>query len=183
MVHAGIAPAWSIDDAIGHGAALSAALRAPEHRRLLSGMYGNQPDEWRDSLTGFERLRFITNACTRMRFCHSDGRLDFSETGPPGAQDPSLKPWFTLRDGSADGGRNRVRTLGDAPTRCCPFPATCMCAMSTPAACGAARSRHFVSRTTASSASAARATVHGFTDETSSRRSHRSWLRIATWAP
>lgn len=103
MVHAGIAPAWSIDDAIGHGAALSAALRAPEHRRLLSSMYGNQPDEWRDSLTGFERLRFITNACTRMRFCHPDGRLDFSETGPPGAQDPSLKPWFTLRDRGTDG--------------------------------------------------------------------------------
>ena len=66
-------------------------------------MYGNQPDEWRDSLTGFDRLRFITNACTRMRFCHADGRLDFSETGPPGAQDPSLKPWFSLRDGNADG--------------------------------------------------------------------------------
>ena len=105
MVHAGIAPAWSIDDAVEHGAELSAALRAPEHPRLLAGMYGNQPDEWRNSLTGLDRLRYITNACTRMRFCHADGRLEFSQAGPPGTQGPSLIPWFTLRDGTADGVR------------------------------------------------------------------------------
>ena len=105
MVHAGIAPAWTIDDALVHGAELSRVLRAPDHARLLSGMYGNEPDAWRDSLTGLDRLRFITNAFTRMRYCHRDGRLDFSETGPPGVRDPSLVPWFTLRDADADGTR------------------------------------------------------------------------------
>ena len=105
MAHAGIAPAWTIDDALAHGAELSRALRAPDHRRLLSGMYGNEPDEWRSSLTGLDRLRFITNAFTRMRYCHRGGRLDFSETRPPGVQDSSLTPWFTLRDADADGTR------------------------------------------------------------------------------
>ena len=105
MVHAGIAPAWTIDDALALGAELSRALRAPDHPRLLSGMYGNEPDQWRDSLTGLDRLRFITNAFTRMRYCHRDGRLDFSETRPPGAQDPSLTPWFTLRNANEDGTR------------------------------------------------------------------------------
>ena len=105
MVHAGIAPAWTIDDALVHGAELSRALRAPDHARLLSGMYGNEPDAWRESLAGLDRLRFITNAFTRMRYCRRNGRLDFSETGPPGAQDPSLVPWFTLRDARADGTR------------------------------------------------------------------------------
>ena len=102
MVHAGIAPAWTIGDALVHGAELSRALRAPDHARLLSGMYGNEPDAWQESLAGLDRLRFITNAFTRMRYCR-DGRLDFSETGPPGTQDPSLAPWFELRDARADG--------------------------------------------------------------------------------
>jgi len=66
------------------------------------------------SLTGIDRLRFITNAFTRMRYCHlagytdltgRTGRLDFSATGPPGTQDPSLAPWFALRDADADGVR------------------------------------------------------------------------------
>ena len=107
MVHAGIAPAWTIDDALGYGVELSRVLRAPDHPRLLAHMYGNEPDEWRDSLTGLDRLRFVTNAFTRMRYCHANGRLDFSETRPPGVQDPSLTPWFMLRDGGAD----RVRIV------------------------------------------------------------------------
>ncbi|MDE0456306.1 MAG: symmetrical bis(5'-nucleosyl)-tetraphosphatase [Chromatiales bacterium] len=103
MVHAGIAPAWTIDDALVHGAELSRALRAPDHPRLLAGMYGNEPHKWRKSLSGIDRLRFITNAFTRMRYCHGDGRLDFSDTDPPGTQDSSLTPWFELRDAHVDG--------------------------------------------------------------------------------
>ena len=103
MVHAGIAPAWTVDDALVHGAELSRALRAPDHPRLLAGMYGNEPCKWRNSLAGIDRLRFITNAFTRMRYCRRDGRLDFSDTGPPGTQDLSLTPWFELRDARADG--------------------------------------------------------------------------------
>ena len=105
MVHAGIAPAWTIDDALVHGAELSRALRAPDHPWLLAGMYGNEPRKWRKSLSGIDRLRFITNGFTRMRYCRGDGRLDFSDTGPPGTQDSSLAPWFELRDPRADGTR------------------------------------------------------------------------------
>ena len=106
MVHAGIPPAWTIEEAFGHADALSRALRATGRPRLLERMYGNEPDRWRDSLAGFERLRFIANAFTRMRYCRKDGTLDFSETRPPGDQDPSLTPWFALRDGGAD--RTRI---------------------------------------------------------------------------
>ena len=103
MVHAGIAPAWTIDGATARGAELSRALRAPDHSQLLANMYGNKPDRWRNSLAGFDRLRFITNAFTRMRYCHRNGRLDFSEARPPGDHDSSLTPWFMLRNGATDG--------------------------------------------------------------------------------
>ena len=105
MAHAGIAPAWTIDDAIRLGREFSEALRGADRLRYLSGMYGNKPDRWQDSLAGLDRLRFVTNAFTRMRYCRADGRLDFSETRPPGAQDPSLAPWYMLRDAGADGAR------------------------------------------------------------------------------
>ena len=105
MAHAGIAPAWTIDDAMRLGREFSEALRGADRSRFLSGMYGNKPDRWQDSLAGLDRLRFVTNAFTRMRYCHADGRLDFSETRPPGAQDRSLAPWYTLRDAGADGAR------------------------------------------------------------------------------
>ena len=105
MAHAGIAPAWTIDDAMRLGREFSEALGGVDRSRFLSGMYGNKPDRWQDSLAGLDRLRFVTNAFTRMRYCHADGRLDFSETRPPGAQDPSLAPWYTLRDAGADGAR------------------------------------------------------------------------------
>ena len=105
MVHAGIAPAWTIDDALGRAGELSRALQAPDYPRFLAQMYGNTPDKWRDSLTGFDRLRFISNAFTRLRYCRADGRLDFSQSLPPGEQDPSLTPWFMLRDASADRAR------------------------------------------------------------------------------
>ena len=49
-----------------------------------------------------DRLRFITNALTRMRFCFADGRLDFSDKGPPGTQSPGLIPWFDLPDRAAE---------------------------------------------------------------------------------
>ena len=96
------APAWSIDDALACAAELAQALRAPDYPRYLSNMYGDEPDAWRGSLNGFDRLRFITNAFTRMRYCHTDGRLDFSTDCPPGDQDPSLVPWFALRERDAD---------------------------------------------------------------------------------
>ena len=105
MVHAGIAPAWSVDDALARAAELAQALRARDFPQFLANMYGNEPDAWKDSLTGFDRLRFITNAFTRMRYCRADGRLEFSELRPPGEQDPSLTPWFALRRPDADGVR------------------------------------------------------------------------------
>ena len=58
-------------------------------------MYGNEPALWDDQLTGWERLRFITNAFTRMRFCTPTGALDFTAAGAP-SHHPELVPWFAF---------------------------------------------------------------------------------------
>jgi bis(5'-nucleosyl)-tetraphosphatase (symmetrical) len=59
-------------------------------------MYGNKPNRWSPELAGMERLRFIINCFTRLRYCSSDGVLGLSEKGPPGSQAEHLLPWFEV---------------------------------------------------------------------------------------
>ena len=53
------------------------ALRGPDYRAFLANMYGNKPDEWSDSLTGWDRLRVIVNAQsdTTLVIQRSDGTV------------------------------------------------------------------------------------------------------------
>lgn len=94
MVHAGLAPQWDVADAAMLAGEVQAALRGNERRDFLANMYGNEPDRWVDALDGWQRLRFITNALTRIRYVDSDGRLNLTENGPPGSQPDSLAPWY-----------------------------------------------------------------------------------------
>lgn len=94
MVHAGLAPQWDVADAAILAGEVQAALKGNERRDFLANMYGNEPDRWVDALDGWQRLRFITNALTRIRYVDSDGRLNLTENGPPGSQRDSLAPWY-----------------------------------------------------------------------------------------
>jgi bis(5'-nucleosyl)-tetraphosphatase (symmetrical) len=96
MVHAGVPPQWSVNETIEHAREVTDALQGPDRKTFLENMYGQRPDRWSPELTGAERQRFITNALTRTRFGHADGRLDFAESGPPGQQAAGLLPWFDL---------------------------------------------------------------------------------------
>jgi bis(5'-nucleosyl)-tetraphosphatase (symmetrical) len=59
-------------------------------------MYGNRPERWSDHLTGWDRLRFIINCFTRLRYCDEHGRLALREKGAPGTQPPPYRPWFEI---------------------------------------------------------------------------------------
>jgi bis(5'-nucleosyl)-tetraphosphatase (symmetrical) len=94
MIHAGLPPQWDIAQARRCAAELEAALRGNHSGRLFTSMYGNRPDLWSDDLDGEERLRFITNALTRLRVCDSTGRLLLKHKGPPDRMPPGVVPWF-----------------------------------------------------------------------------------------
>ncbi len=96
LVHAGLPPQWDLEQARARARELEAVLRGPECEAFLSRMYGDRPDRWRDDLAGIDRLRFICNAFTRLRYCHPDGRLELSAKGPPGTQPPGALPWFDV---------------------------------------------------------------------------------------
>ncbi len=95
VIHAGLAPQWSLAQTLALATEAEAVLRDPRTRaEFLPQMYGNDPARWNDALSGVERLRFVINCLTRARYCTADGRFDYQEKGPPGRQPPGLLPWF-----------------------------------------------------------------------------------------
>src|SRR6185295_9076625 len=85
MVHAGLLPQWSIARALRLAREVEAALQSDDHGEFLRHMYGNKPARWRDDLAGFDRLRVITNALSRLRLCTATGRMEFTHNGMPTA--------------------------------------------------------------------------------------------------
>jgi len=96
MVHAGLPPQWDLQQAIAMSEEAGAIFKGDDFRHFLPNMYGNRPDIWDDRLTGWDRLRFIVNAFTRTRYCSEEGRLNFSDKGPPGSQPDRFHPWFRI---------------------------------------------------------------------------------------
>lgn len=98
MVHAGIYPGWSVSTTLKRASEVETLLRGNEFAGFLKRMYGNDPDIWSDHLEGEERLRFIVNALTRMRFVDTRGRLDLNAKGAPKNVDKeSARPWFSFK--------------------------------------------------------------------------------------
>lgn len=97
MVHAGILPAWDILQAKQLAKEVENKLQSESYADLLTHMYGNHPAHWSESLTGIERLRYIINVFTRMRYCTLDGAIEFENKLSPGSTDSTqLKPWFEI---------------------------------------------------------------------------------------
>lgn len=96
MTHAGLYPAWSLEQAIENAREVEHILRGNQLNAFFSHMYGNEPACWKDSLSGWDRIRFITNAFTRMRFCTQTYQLDLKCKVAVGDQPEHLQPWFHL---------------------------------------------------------------------------------------
>lgn len=96
MVHAGLAPSWTLKQAQRAAQDVERTLRGPQRDRLLLRMFGNRPAAWSKHLQGLDRLRAAINILTRMRYCDVRGRIDFDAKGPPGTQRPGLYPWFEV---------------------------------------------------------------------------------------
>ena len=94
LVHAGLLPQWTPAQAQALSGEVQAALAAADHDAFLRTLYGDTPDAWRDELEGFDRLRVVVNACTRMRFCTADGRMEFGEKRGPEHAPEGFRPWF-----------------------------------------------------------------------------------------
>jgi bis(5'-nucleosyl)-tetraphosphatase (symmetrical) len=94
MVHAGLLPEWTPEQAETLARELEAALRGPGYRPFLAAMYGNEPRRWDAALTGQDRLRLTANVMTRTRYLHADNGLEFQHKCAPVDAPAELLPWF-----------------------------------------------------------------------------------------
>jgi bis(5'-nucleosyl)-tetraphosphatase (symmetrical) len=105
LLHAGLPPQWDLQTAMACARELEEALRGPGFEAFCQVIYGDLPDLWSEALDGMDRLRFITNCFTRLRYCMPDGRLSLPDKGPPGSQTKGAIPWFEAPGRLTEGDR------------------------------------------------------------------------------
>lgn len=103
LVHAGLPPQWNAQQALDLAAEAGELIAGPNGGSFLSRMYGDEPSLWSPRLRGLDRIRFVVNCLTRMRYCDIDGRLDMRQKGAPGSQPPHLLPWFQVPQRLSEG--------------------------------------------------------------------------------
>lgn len=96
VTHAGLYPEWSVKKALKLSLEVSEQLQGKDWKGFLGNMYGNQPSIWHKSLSGSQRLRFIVNAMTRMRFIENQNELDFHCKTTTDLAPENLIPWFKV---------------------------------------------------------------------------------------
>ncbi len=97
MSHAGISPQWSLTDAIEQASFVESKLASKDRNKWLARMYGEHPNDWRQANTETERFRYAINTFTRMRYCFSDGTLEFNQKDAPNKiQVAGVVPWYQL---------------------------------------------------------------------------------------
>jgi bis(5'-nucleosyl)-tetraphosphatase (symmetrical) len=96
LIHAGLPPQWYLAQAQACAREVETVLRSPDFPELFKHMYGNEPHRWADDLSGWERLRFIINCFTRLRYCDSEGYVALHEKSLPGQQPAPLLPWYAV---------------------------------------------------------------------------------------
>lgn len=97
LVHAGIPPQWNEQQALEHSEEVTDSLHSNQFNSFigfLENMYGNQPTQWNEDFTGWDRLRYITNVFTRLRFCDANGELDLKSKLKRPLNPQQFKPWF-----------------------------------------------------------------------------------------
>lgn len=94
LVHAGLLPQWTVAQARALAAEVEAELQGDNYRAWMRDMYGNAPKRWDESLTGYDRLRLIVNAMTRLRVLTPDGEMEFQFKGELKDLPAHLVPWF-----------------------------------------------------------------------------------------
>lgn len=103
LVHAGLLPQWSAKKAAKLAFEVEEVLHGKHYLDFFKNMYGNEPRAWNKDLKGMDRLRTITNAMTRLRFCTVQGEMEFAHKGPPQIAPEGCVPWYDVdKRASAD---------------------------------------------------------------------------------
>ncbi|NOQ77294.1 MAG: symmetrical bis(5'-nucleosyl)-tetraphosphatase [Methylococcaceae bacterium] len=96
LLHAGLPPQWSFKKTKAMALKAEKVLQGDNYLAFFKTMYGDQPNTWSSDLKGMDKIRFIVNCFTRIRYCDENGQLDFKCSAAVGSQPSPLIPWFTV---------------------------------------------------------------------------------------
>jgi bis(5'-nucleosyl)-tetraphosphatase (symmetrical) len=97
LVHAGVYPRLNFTELLQINHAITNHLRGEDYPHFIETMYGNKPSHWDDNHNLAKKMKFVLNACTRMRFLQVDDySLDFKYKGDLGGMPDNLLPWFNV---------------------------------------------------------------------------------------
>lgn len=95
LVHAGLVPSWTLNDAERHARAAETVVGAPDGPvRMGAGRGKGERLCWHEELSGDERVRVLVAVFTRLRTCTEEGVLCLEYSGPPEGAPPPCRPWF-----------------------------------------------------------------------------------------
>jgi bis(5'-nucleosyl)-tetraphosphatase (symmetrical) len=95
MVHAGLLPQWTIDEAVEYAREVERVLSGSDYRTFLRHLFHDPTPQWSPSLNGFERLVSIARVLTRLRTTTPTGEMS-SFSGPPEDAPAGFLPWFRI---------------------------------------------------------------------------------------
>lgn len=97
MVHAGLLPQWTAEEAATLAQEVEAALRGDGYKAFLRALYCEPAKRWTPALEGSTRLATIARVFTRLRTCTPAGETS-SFSGPPDEAPAGFFPWFRIPD-------------------------------------------------------------------------------------
>jgi bis(5'-nucleosyl)-tetraphosphatase (symmetrical) len=99
MIHAGLPPQWDLEKARECATELETVLQNFGYEDLFRHLSGRGPFCWREDMVGWDRLRFIANCFTQLRWCDPDGRLDLAgKRCMVKVKSKRSLPWFAIPD-------------------------------------------------------------------------------------
>lgn len=103
LVHAGLLPEWTVDDARDAALEVEELLASSRPDQLLGVMYGNKPRCLDRAEEVEQRWRLTINAMTRMRVLRANGDLDFDFKSTYDEIPDDKTAWFDVDDPAWEG--------------------------------------------------------------------------------
>jgi len=95
MVHAGLLPHWTIEEAAQLAHEVEAVLVSERFKSFLQTLFHEPVVTWNPTLQGLTRLATIARVLTRIRTCTPAGDTS-SFSGPPEETPAGYYPWFRI---------------------------------------------------------------------------------------
>ena len=96
LVHAGLLPGWTVDQAVQLGGEIGRRLRGPGAAELLQCLAARNLSEIKEKEPGSLRLATALRAMTQLRTLNRGGSMDLDFVGPLAEVPDNLIPWFSF---------------------------------------------------------------------------------------